>query len=165
MVLSILELRCGLAPDRSDPDVWRLREGARIHSEDELCTMIGPDAICALETMRSGLLTLDESGVSRHEELAKVPLEHLPLIAAQLPRSTQARHAALVAVRAALSAPWNLSDNFIACTKKDTQKMFLSISGTLHASFHDTLLCIGIPVQSKPISTAYLIRRRPFHTV
>ena len=46
-----------------------------------------------------------------------------------LPREQAVRDAALKAVETALAAPWALSDNFLACTKKDTQKMFLTISG------------------------------------
>lgn len=54
--------RCHLVPSVEDPDKWILPEGARIHTEDELSTMIGPDAVCALESMRAGLASLDAAG-------------------------------------------------------------------------------------------------------
>jgi hypothetical protein len=46
-----------------------------------------------------------------------------------LPREQEVRDAALVAIEAAVAPPWTLSENFIQCTKKDTQKMFMNISG------------------------------------
>lgn len=50
-----------------------------------------------------------------------------------LPRQAEVREAALAAVEAATSAPWALAESFMQCTKKDTQKMFMAISGTLYA--------------------------------
>lgn len=128
-IISILQSRCHLVPSPSSPDEYVLPEGARIHTEDELCTMIGPDSLCALESMRSGLVRLDAVGLRRHEDLAKCPLDKLALLAHMLPRRNENREAALAAVTAAVSAPWVLTENFINCTKKDTQKMFLCISG------------------------------------
>ena len=46
-----------------------------------------------------------------------------------LPRHDAVRQAAATAVNAAINTPWTLTDNFLACTDKDTQKMFLTISG------------------------------------
>ena len=130
-IVSILQSRCHLVPSVTNPDEYVLPEGARIHTEDELCTMIGPDSVCALESMRSGLVRLDATGLRRHEDLAKCPLEKLALLAHMLPRRSENRSAALVAVTSAVSAPWVLTENFINCTKKDTQKMFLCISGVV----------------------------------
>ena len=128
-IVAILQSRCHLVPSTTNLDEYVLPEGARIHTEDELCTMIGPDSVCALESMRSGLVRLDETGLRRHEDLAKCPLEKLALLAHMLPRRSENRSAALLAVTSAVSAPWVLTENFINCTKKDTQKMFLCISG------------------------------------
>jgi hypothetical protein len=133
-ITSILQSRCNLSQSPRNPDEWVLQEGARIHTEDELCTMIGPDAVCALESMRSGLVKLDSVGLRRHEELAKCALEKVQLVVQSLPRQQEWRDAALLAVESAASAPWVLTENFINCTKKDTQKMFLSISGALPTS-------------------------------
>ena len=124
-----LAARCGLTQNPRDQDEWLLQEGARIHTEDELCTMVGPDAVCALEAMRAGLVRLDAAGLRRHEELAKCPFDRVALVAQALPAGREWREAALAAVEVASGAPWTLTENFIACTKKDTQKMFLSISG------------------------------------
>lgn len=52
-----------MVPSPDDYDKWYLPEGSRIHTEDELSTMIGPDAICALEGMRAGLAALDAAGL------------------------------------------------------------------------------------------------------
>jgi Protein of unknown function (DUF3591) len=79
-VTALLQARCNLVQSHRDPDEWVLQEGARIHTEEELCTMIGPDAVCALEAMRAGLVQLDAAGVRRHEELAKCPLDKAHLV-------------------------------------------------------------------------------------
>jgi len=81
--------------------------------------------------MRTGLVKLDATGLKRHEELAKCAFDRVALVAQALPAAPEWREAALAAVEAASGAPWTRTDNFIACTKKDTQKMFLSISGAL----------------------------------
>lgn len=83
------------------------------------------------------------AGLRRHEELAKCPMDRLALLAHMLPRRQEVRDAALFAVYTAASAPWTLTENFIACTKADTQKMFLSISGAythacMHACMHNS---------------------------
>lgn len=128
-LVATLSSRCGLAQNPSNADEWLLQEGARIHTEDELCTIIGPDAVCALESMRAGLARLDATGLRRQEELAKCAVDKVAVVVQTLPREQEWRDAALLAVETAASAPWMLTENFIACTKKDTQKMFLSISG------------------------------------
>lgn len=80
-VTALLTTRCNLVPSHDDPDRFYLQEGARIHTEDELITMIGPDAVCAVESMRAGLVQLDAVGLQRYEELAKCPLDKLQLVA------------------------------------------------------------------------------------
>jgi hypothetical protein len=103
--------------------------------------------VCALESMRTGLATLDAAGVRRHEELAKCPIERLALLAHMLPRRQESRDAALFAVCTAASAPWTLTENFLACTKADTQKMFLSISGA-------SCLPAGLPWACRAVEAA-----------
>lgn len=56
-------------------------------------------------------------------------MDRLALLSHMLPRRQEVRNAALFAVYTATSAPWTVTENFIACTKADTQKMFLSVSG------------------------------------
>jgi hypothetical protein len=69
-------------------------------------------------------------------------VDRLALLAHMLPRRQEVRDAALFAVYTAASAPWTVTENFIACTKADTQKMFLSISGAAPpCCMHPALLC------------------------
>jgi hypothetical protein len=131
-LVGTLSSRCGLTQNPNNTDEWLLQEGGRIHTEDELCTIIGPDAVCALESLRSGLARIDAAGLCRHEELAKCAVDRVALVVQALPKDAEVRDAALLAVDTAASAPWTLTENFIACTKKDTQKMFLSINGALN---------------------------------
>lgn len=71
-VRALLQNKCELTPQGSGDAEWVLREGGRIATENELCSLIGPDAVCCLEAMRAGLVRLDRIGLQQHEELCKV---------------------------------------------------------------------------------------------
>jgi hypothetical protein len=68
---ALLQNRCELVPLGTGEGEWVLREGGRIATENELCSLIGPDAICCVEAMRAGLVRLDRVGLLMHEELTK----------------------------------------------------------------------------------------------
>ena len=69
---ALLRDKCELQPLGTGDVEWVLRDGGRIATEDELCNVIGPDAVCCLEAMRAGLVRLDALGLRQYEELTKV---------------------------------------------------------------------------------------------
>jgi hypothetical protein len=75
-VAALLQTRCHLVPAADNADRFYLPEGARIHTEDELSTMIGPDAVRAsVPALHTFSNTHNEPWHTRmkHEVCASVP--------------------------------------------------------------------------------------------
>lgn len=81
------------------------------------------------EAGRAQSVCMKRAEVDCQRMRAQFPWEKVKIAVEQLPRNTAIREAAATAVYEASNTPWTLTENFISCTDKDTQKMFLSISG------------------------------------
>lgn len=98
--------------------VWVKRRDFRIPLEDELRRMLTPENVCSYESMQAGLYRLKSLGISR--------LTHpvgLSSAMNQLPDEAIALAAASHIERELQITPWNLTNNFVACTNQDRENI------------------------------------------
>lgn len=98
--------------------LWVMRRNSRIPSEEELRRMVTPEDVCAYESMLAGQYRLRRLGITRLTHPAG-----LSSAMNQLPDEAIALAAASHIERELQITPWNLSSNFVACTKEDEEKI------------------------------------------
>ncbi|KAL2513613.1 Transcription initiation factor TFIID subunit 1 [Forsythia ovata] len=98
--------------------LWVMRRNSRIPSEEELRRLVTPEDVCAYESMQAGQYRLRRLGITRLTHPAG-----LSSAMNQLPDEAIALAAASHIERELQITPWNLSSNFVACTKEDEEKI------------------------------------------
>ncbi|KAL2458807.1 Transcription initiation factor TFIID subunit 1 [Forsythia ovata] len=98
--------------------LWFMRRNSRIPSEETLRRLVSPEDVCAYESMQAGQYRLRRLGITRLTHPAG-----LSPAMNQLPDEAIALAAASHIERELQITPWNLSSNFVACTKEDEEKI------------------------------------------
>ncbi|KAI3432621.1 hypothetical protein D9Q98_004167 [Chlorella vulgaris] len=97
-----------------DTEAFSLKEGARPPSEAELRKKLTPEEACALEACYVAAFRMKKRGLVMHEKLDKAAIEKLRLAAEMLPPNDSYQKAARLVEQAMQSAPWTLTDAFVA---------------------------------------------------
>ncbi|XP_061352095.1 transcription initiation factor TFIID subunit 1 [Gastrolobium bilobum] len=89
----------------------------RMWSEDELRKMVTPELVCAYESMQAGLYRLKHLGITETHPT------NISSAMSRLPDEAIALAAASHIERELQITPWNLSNNFVACTSQGKENI------------------------------------------
>ncbi|GAB2247164.1 hypothetical protein Droror1_Dr00007046 [Drosera rotundifolia] len=104
--------------------LWVMRRNFNIPSEEQLRRLVSPENVCAYESMQAGMYRLKRLGITRLAHLTGLTqLAALSSAMNQLPDEAIALAAASHIERELQITPWNLSNNFVACTAQGRENI------------------------------------------
>ena len=119
-------------PVRADDDdgAWGLRPGGILPVEGELRRLAPPEQWCGVESCRSGLARVRESGLRNHDRLAALPPERIRVAADCIPPALHPgiEAAAAVVEYVVTTTPWGLTDAFCG-VMQDGERGSLALTG------------------------------------